>query len=113
MSVFSLPSFFGMEMIDRKESETPDTWLLKSENGKPAIRNQFNTRVTQADCNISGRFFEELVDIFVDKGKLNREVVERFMTQRLASLRPQFANVAKTFAISCASSCSESARTLT
>ena len=86
-------------------SETPDTWLLDPGNAAiPPSANESN----QTDHNTPGRFFNELVDIFVNKGKFNREVTERFMAQQIAVLRPDFANVAKHVAIFFATSSPES-----
>ena len=86
-------------------SETPDTWLLDPGNAAiPPSANESN----QTDHNTPGRFFNELVDIFVNKGKFNRQVTERFMAQQIAVLRPEFANVAKHVAICFATSSPES-----
>ena len=50
------------------------------------------------DQNIAGRYFNELVDILVHKGNLNREYTESSMAQRVVVLRQDFSNLAKHFA---------------
>ena len=49
----------------------------------------------QTNVSIASRFFAELVDILVNNSDLSRENAERLMQDGTASLRPEFANVAK------------------
>ena len=55
------------------------------------------------DQNIAGRLFNELVEILVQKGDLDREQTETWMAQRLLDQRlPQeFASVARQLAFEC------------
>ena len=71
------------------------TPLLESKNF--AFANEFHQRGLYTQNN-PDRYFTELVEIFINKGNLDREELERCMSQQFACLRDNFANVAKTFA---------------
>ena len=57
---------------------------------------------SRTDQSIAGRYHTELVDIFVNKGNVNRNYTERLMAQKIdfiiRNCRKEFANVAKHFA---------------
>ena len=65
------------------------------------VLNPTMAKTAHANRNIAGLFFDELVDIFVNKGDLSREAAEKMMEDRMFGLRPKFANIAKLLANDC------------